>query len=136
MPDARETFEAMCDGWLGGPVSFDDLLAEDAVVETPFSPPGHPRRFDGKAEFVAFAERTRGELPIRFDECRNVTVHETTDPDRIVVEYELAGTVLPAGQSASAAFIGVLRVRDGRITHWREYQNTLAITEFLGGLPS
>lgn len=136
MSSAVETFEAMRDGWLGGTAAFDDLLAEDAVIETPFSPRSRPNRFDSKADFLAFAERTRGELPFRFEECRNVVVHETTDPEKIVVEYELAGIVLPTGQAASAAFIGVLRVRDGRVVLWREYQNTLAITEILGGLPS
>ncbi|MGC7095684.1 nuclear transport factor 2 family protein [Amycolatopsis lurida] len=136
MTSALEAFEAMRDGWLGGTAAFDDLLAEDAVIETPFAPRGYRSRFDNKADFVAFADRTRGELPFRFEECRNVTVHETTDPEKIVVEYELAGTVLPTGQPASAAFIGVLHVRDGRIVLWREYQNTLAITEILGALPS
>ncbi|UJW33335.1 nuclear transport factor 2 family protein [Saccharothrix sp. AJ9571] len=136
MSGAVETFEAMRAGWLGDPAAFDDLLADDAVIETPFAPTGHRRRFESKAEFVEFAGRTRGALPVRFEQCRNVTIHETADPETIVVEYELAGTVLPTGQSASAAFIGVLRVRDGRIVHWREYQDTAAITEILGALPA
>jgi ketosteroid isomerase-like protein len=30
----------------------------------------------------------------------------------------------------------VLRVRDGQILHWREYQNVLAIAHALGQLPA
>jgi ketosteroid isomerase-like protein len=43
------------------------------------------------------------------------------------VEYELAATVTATGVSAAATFIGVLTVREGRISCWREYQNPLAI---------
>jgi ketosteroid isomerase-like protein len=54
----------------------------------------------------------------------------------IVVEYELAGTVTTTGRRAAAPFIGVLRVRDGKTVHWREYQNILAIADALGQLPA
>jgi len=74
-------------------------------------------------------------MPVRVDEVRNVVVHETADPEVIVVEYEIAGTATTTGRQAAAAFIGVLRARGGKVAHWREYQNTLAIAEALGRLP-
>jgi ketosteroid isomerase-like protein len=40
---------------------------------------------------------------------------------------EAAGTLIASGQQAAAAFVSVLRVRAGRIVHWREYQNPLAM---------
>lgn len=40
---------------------------------------------------------------------------------------EPAATVTATGVSAAATFIGVLTVREGRISCWREYQNPLAI---------
>src|SRR5262245_15607997 len=133
----RQVFARMRQQWLAnGADPTDSLLADDAVVETPFAPPGHPRRFDGRDEFVAFATAGRASFPVRFDECREVAIHETTDPEVIVVEYELAGTVTTTGHHASAPFIGVLRVRDGLITEWREYQHTLAIAHALGQLPA
>jgi hypothetical protein len=55
--------------------------------------------------------------------------HDTADPEIIVVEYELAGTVTATGHRASAPFIGVLRARDGRIAGWREYQDKIAIAQ-------
>lgn len=109
-----------------------ELLAEDLVVETPFSPPGM-RRIEGREAWLAFY-RDRA-LPIRFEECRELAVHETGDPEVIVVEYELTGTVTTTGVRASTSFIGVLRARDGLVEHWREYQNLPAIGEALSMSP-
>jgi len=136
-PGPREVFERMQQQWLGHTTDLgDDLLAEDVVIEAPFAPPGRPRRFEGREEFLAFAEPERAAFPGRFEEVRNVVIHETTDPEVIVVEYELAGTVTTTGRRAAAPFIGVLRVRDGKTVHWREYQNILAIADALGQLPA
>ena len=71
-------------------------------------------------------------FPVRFDDCRGVVVHETADPEVIVVEYELVGTHTTTGVTASAPFIGVLRTRDGKLAHWREYQHTLVIAQAAG----
>ncbi|MDA1359559.1 nuclear transport factor 2 family protein [Glycomyces luteolus] len=105
-----------------------DLLADDIVVETPFSPPGM-RRHEGREAWLEFyAGRP---LPFRFEEFRELTTFETADPEVLVVEYELAGTITTTGVRASATFIAVLRVREGRILHWREYQDVLAISQAL-----
>lgn len=109
-----------------------ELLADDIVVETPFSPPGM-RRYEGREAWLEFyASRP---LPFRFKEFRELTTLETTDPEVLVVEYELTGTVTTTGASASATFIAILRVRDGKILHWREYQDVLAISQALGLRP-
>jgi ketosteroid isomerase-like protein len=73
---------------------------------------------------------------VRFEECREIAVHDTADPEVIVVEYELAGTVTTTGRRAAAPFIGVLRVRDGQVAGWREYQDAVAIAHALGQLPA
>lgn len=107
-----------------------ELLAEDVVVETPFSPPGM-RRHEGREAWLAFYRARSAVLPVRFEQFRELATHQTGDPEVLVVEYELAGTVTTSGRRASATLIGVLRVRDGRIQHWREYQDVLAISEAL-----
>jgi ketosteroid isomerase-like protein len=71
---------------------------------------------------VAFARPRRAAIPVRFEAVCDGIIHDTTDPEVIVVEYELAGTVTATGRRAAAPFIGVLRVRDGR-----EYQNVPTI---------
>jgi uncharacterized protein len=132
VPCPREVFARMKQGWLVNAAdSADSLLAEDAVIEVPFAPPGRPRRFDGREEFLAFARPERARLPVRIEDCREIAIFDTTDPEVIVVEYELTGTVPATGQRASAPFIGVLRARDGKIAAWREYQDTAAIARAL-----
>ena len=45
---------------------------------------------------------------MRFEECRNVVIHETADPEVIVVEYELAGTA--SDRSSTGAYAGQARI--------------------------
>lgn len=114
----------------------EELVAPDVVVEAPFAPPGEPRRFEGAANFHKATKAAREALPVRFEVFRVTARHQTTDPEVTVLEYELGGTVLTTGRQASAPFVAVMRVRDGRIVHWREYQDKLAIADALGYLPT
>ncbi len=133
----REIFARMKQQWLGNSVdAMDSLLADDAVIEAPFARPGKPRRHVGRDEFLGFARAERAKLPVRFEECRETAIHDTADPEVIVVEYELTGTVTTTGHRASAPFIGVLRARHGQIAGWREYQDTAAIARALAQPPA
>jgi uncharacterized protein len=128
-----EMFDRMRAQWLANRPTYEaDLLADDVVIETPFAAPGRPTRTEGKQRVLEYTQGSRAVFPVRFDDCRNVVVHETADPEVIVVEYELVGTHTTTGATASAPFIGVLRTRDGKLAHWREYQHTLAIAQALG----
>lgn len=132
MTTARDVFDNFRNYALGEP--HDELWAPDVVIEVPFAA-GGPRRHEGRDNFLAATKTSRESLPVRFDEMRNIVVHETTEPNRIIVEYELVGTLLTTGKQSSALFIAVMEVRDGLMTLWREYQNTLAIAQALGQIP-
>jgi uncharacterized protein len=137
LPGPRELFIRMKQHWLSNAeTGADSVLADDAVIEIPFAAPGRPRKFRGRAQFQAFAQQARASLPVRFTDCRDVAIHDTADPEVIVVEYELTGIVTTTGLQASASFIGVLRARDGQVVAWREYQDTMAIAAALGHPPS
>ncbi|MGC4868918.1 nuclear transport factor 2 family protein [Micromonospora sp. DT53] len=119
--------------WLANLPTYEaDSLADDVVIETPFAAPGRPTRIEGKQRVFEYTQAERAMFPVRFDDCRNVVLHETADPEVIVVEYELVGTHTVTGLTASAPFIGVLRTREGKLAHWREYQHTLAIAQAAG----
>jgi uncharacterized protein len=129
MTDARAVFDEMRRYMLNEiPAA---CWAPDVVIEQPFAA-GGPSRVEGRDTFLALTEGSRAALPVRFEEMREVVIHETTDPNRIIVEYELAGVVLTTGKRESSRFIAVMEVRDGLVTRWREYQNTLAIARALG----
>jgi ketosteroid isomerase-like protein len=125
-----DIIDRMGAGWTGDPAAMDGLLADDVVVEVPFAP-GGAKIWNGREEWLAFAVPSRAELPVRFDEFTKVAVHRTLDPEVAVVEYELGGVIASTGRRDRARFIGVLRVRDGKIIGWREYQNTFAIVAAL-----
>lgn len=134
-PSPREVF-ARCQRDFLGDTPDTDLYAEDVVIEAPFAPPGQPRRIHGREEWLAFAKAGRESLQVRPERFRNVVIHETTDPEVIIVEYELVGAMPGTDEPASAPFIGVLRARDGQVVLWREYQNVLAMAEATRQLPA
>jgi ketosteroid isomerase-like protein len=128
----RDVFHRMRQQWLGHPGALTgDDLTDDVIVEFPFAAPGRPNRLEGKQRFLEFANPQRATLPIHFDDCRTVAIHDTADPNTIVVEYELTGTSTKTNQQSTAAFVAVLTFRDGKVARWREYQNTLAILQAL-----
>jgi ketosteroid isomerase-like protein len=128
----HDAFERFQQSVLSGDAGYsDDALADDVVIELPFARPGTPGRFESRAAFLAFAEQSREALPVQFEEFRNVVVHDTVDPEVIIAEYELAGIITTTGQRASAPFVLMLRVHDGKVVHVREYQNPLALAEAL-----
>lgn len=112
--------------------SFVDLYAADAVHEFPFTRPGVPSRLQGREEIGAFTQASWEASPLRYAAYRNVVVHQTADPEVIIVEQEVAGTVATTGRAFTLPNIMVLRVRDGRIVHLRDYVNVLAVAEAMG----
>ncbi|MEU4835320.1 nuclear transport factor 2 family protein [Streptosporangium sp. NPDC023615] len=131
-PGPIEIFDRMRHHWLDGTAALADELAENTVIEIPFAPEGR-RRFEGPEAIRRFTGPDQAAFArhYRLDEIRDVTIHETTDPEVIVVEYVLSGVIVSTGERAASSFIGVLRVRDGRIVLWREYQNPLVMAEVI-----
>ncbi|MET0236971.1 MAG: nuclear transport factor 2 family protein [Kibdelosporangium sp.] len=127
----REVLAKMQDFFLTG--ADHDLWAPDLVVETPFARPGQPSRTEGRDQFIERSRTGRAALPVTFRECNTLAIHDTADPEVVVVEYELVATLNATGQRHSARFIGVLTARDGKIVHWREYQDTARIDAALTG---
>ncbi|RJQ75722.1 phzA/B-like protein [Pseudonocardiaceae bacterium YIM PH 21723] len=132
--NAIEVFERIVAQWLSGGLRAD-LLAEDVVIEMPFALPGQPTRIVGRDQFVTFNAAGRTAVPLRIEECRDVSVLETADPETIVVEYELVTRSPVVGSRSAARFIGILTTRHGQIVHWREYQNLPAMAAAMGRLP-
>ncbi|GAA1958432.1 nuclear transport factor 2 family protein [Kitasatospora viridis] len=107
-----EIFERFRAGLAAGePGLPEDLWAEDAVVEYPFAPDDRAQRFTGRAGYAEFAAAGRAARPAGVAEVR--ALHRTADPEVLIAEYEVGGAV----------FVLMLRVRDGLVRHWREYQD-------------
>lgn len=131
----RQVFEELLRASVDG--DWDGLLAlyaEDTVIEMPFAPPGVPVVSDG-ATFRARIKGMAGARPWKFSSAENVLVHETTDPEVIIAEYTLRGTVTATGAPLALSYAMVITVRDDKITHSRDYGNPLATSAALGRLP-
>jgi uncharacterized protein len=131
-PEPREVFQALVYGVTQR--KFDelpDLYAEDTVVEHPFLGPG--QRLEGREalreHFAAAAP-----LPLKL-EARDVAVHQTADPEVIVVEFVYDGIITTTGQTFSLPAIFVMRIRDGLIVESRDYGNHLALAHATGRVP-
>ncbi|QUQ62618.1 nuclear transport factor 2 family protein [Kutzneria sp. CA-103260] len=102
------------------------LYATDAVHEFPFTRPGLPSRLDGRDEIMRWSTSMWHNNSVRYERYRTRAVHDTADPDTIIVEQEAVGAdfALPN--------IVVLTVRDGQIAHLRDYVNILAAEAVIG----
>ncbi|MGV4980924.1 nuclear transport factor 2 family protein [Streptomyces sp. NRAIS4] len=129
----REVFLALVNGVAEGRwKELPDLYAEQTHVVHPFDP------------LRAAALRTRDELREHFRptgagpqlhrRATNITIHETTDPEVIVAEFEYQGTVAETGEPFALPGIFVLRVRDGKIISSRDYFDHLTAARVRGQL--
>ena len=113
--------------------TFAGLIAPDGYVEWPYRPEGMPARVQGREQVREFLNAQANGL-VRFDEYRNTVIHETTDPEVVIVEYDAHGTVIPTGAPLHQTIIAVLRIRDGLVVSYRDYLNPLVLAETLAGL--
>lgn len=110
--------------------TFVNLFAPDGYIEWPFRPEGVPGRVEGREAIREFMTGHAAGL-VRFDEYRNTAVHETLDPEVVIVEYDVHGTVIPTGAPFHQTIIAVLRIRDGLVVSYRDYLNPLVLAEML-----
>ncbi|GAA3213513.1 nuclear transport factor 2 family protein [Nonomuraea helvata] len=109
-----------------------DLFAEDAVFEMPYLPPGVPAQEPGREAFRAHLRE--GALVQRFDGVTDVRIHRTADPEVVIAEYRLHGTVTATGRRFASDLVMVARVRDGLIVTHRSYANPLDAAIAFGGV--
>jgi ketosteroid isomerase-like protein len=128
MNTARETIERLLQAGRDMDTdAFIELMAPDGYLEWPYRPPGVPARLQGHAEIRRHL--TAAVNFVRFDEYRDVVVHETTDPEVIIVEYEAYGRIVPTGAAFEQTVIAVFRVQDGLVVSYRDYINPLPLME-------
>jgi ketosteroid isomerase-like protein len=115
--------------------AFAGMMAVDAVIEWPFRGPGAPSRLEGRQAIRDYVTASALGRLMRFDELRADAVHETLDPEVIVVESTAIGHVLESGRRFELQAIAVVRIRDGEIVSYRDYTNPLAAAQAAGAVP-
>ena len=110
-----------------------DLYAEQIDVVHPFDPLRAPARRTREEMREGIQRRlAAGGEPPRRRRVGNVTIHETTDPEVIIAEFEYQGTDPGTGEPTAQPAIFVLRVRNGEIVSSRDYHDHFAMARARG----
>ncbi|WP_308813922.1 nuclear transport factor 2 family protein [Sphingomonas sp. GV3] len=129
MSDSVQDFPKMLREALGNrvvadAVSFTDMLADDAVMEFPFTPPGMPERLEGRdavAEHLVKLARL-----ISFDRIGPATVI-ASDARTSVLAFEGIGRGIHTGVPYEQRYLSVITTCGGRIVRYVDYWNPLAV---------
>ena len=128
MPENTRTARETVEVWLhtivhSGRDALVDFYASDVVVTNPFAPDGVPASVTGNEEL-----RTRMkayEQLWSYDAVEDVTIHETADPEVVVVEFGIRGRLTASGKEFDLRFVNVMRIADGLITESRDYSDAV-----------
>jgi ketosteroid isomerase-like protein len=97
-----------------------EYFTDDAVMELPFAPGRMEKRYAGKEAilgFQCFARDSFSTFSMVVD-----AVHETADPDVVVVEHHSDGVVRENGRPYRNRYVTFFTFDDaGRVRSWREY---------------
>jgi ketosteroid isomerase-like protein len=52
--------------------------------------------------------------------------HRTDDGSVVVIEYEVRGTIRATGQAYHNRFCSIIRLEKRKVSHWRDYMDSLA----------
>jgi ketosteroid isomerase-like protein len=133
---ANTTIDAALDRVLAHDMAgFAALWAPDGTMSFPFAAPGTTEQVAGRDAVTAhLAGYNDLLLP---GEIVEQTRHDTADPDTVVLELAVAGTVAATGRPYTLRYICVITVGDGGITAYRDYWSPAAAAELIGapGLP-
>ncbi|MCU7827087.1 nuclear transport factor 2 family protein [Kitasatospora sp. DSM 101779] len=103
-----------------------ELWDKDGVLEFPFAPEGWPRRLEGKAAVGDYMRHYPDHVDLH--DFPDVTIHQTTAPETIVVEMRGVGRLVKTDAPFEMTYIAVVTVEDGLITHYRDYWNPIAVS--------
>jgi len=107
------------------------LVADDAVVNFPFAPPGIPKRYEGRA---VFEQNTRGMFSgIEKFTYHDLVLHGADDPE-LVFGTARSEALIKGGKVYRNQYCFLIRVRNGRIVEHNEYFDPQAITATFGPL--
>ncbi len=100
---------------------FFDIVTEDIIYEVLYDL-GWPRVIEGRTDLMA---AFRGYVDnIALQSADSLITHKTDDG--CVIEYEVHGTILATGAKYSNRFCSIIKIENRKISHWRDYMDSLA----------
>jgi uncharacterized protein len=108
--------------------AWSDLLAEDAIVEFPYaSALGSPSRLEGKLAIYNYMRNAVAQLQKWV--FTDVREYQTLTPNVLLAEFHGEAVFVATGQPYQQDYVVRLETKNGKIIHYREYWNPVAILE-------
>lgn len=128
MTETKPTFVSVLRDALGDRIdpsadNFIAMMSEDFVMEFPYARPGMQPRIEGRDAVVAYLMTVAGSVSV--DTVDNVVVHQTADPEVVIVEFEAHGRAPKVDEPYDQRYISVIRARGGRMIHYKDYWNPI-----------
>ncbi len=103
---------------------FFDVVADDLVYEVLYEVAGWPRVIRGRAGLM---RQFRGYCDaIELQAADKLIPHRSEGGRVIVIEYEVHGTILASGVKYNNRFCSIIGIDNRKVTHWRDYMDSLA----------
>lgn len=103
---------------------FWDAVAENAVFEFLYNIPGFTNKIEGRKTYMDWFGGYSNEL----HSADNLRVYKSTNPENIIIlEYQVHGIVPFTGKDYDNRFCSIITIKDRKITHWRDYMDSLAV---------
>jgi uncharacterized protein len=135
-PDPISSFDDLLRRALGDQLrpeatTFLEMMAEDAVMEFPYSPAEGVHRLQGRAAL----ERHLKQLAplIEIDAMTDLVVHPSREEGVFVLEFGCIGRGVQTNAAYNQRYISVVTVRHGQIVRYLDYWNPLVVLEAVGG---
>ena len=117
------------------PGDIADCYAAAVVIEMPFAAVAlYPSRIETTREELRARFRA-GAAVRRYQRLSDVVIHDTADPEVVIVEYQLHGELTQAAEPFSQRFVMVMTVHDGQIVYSRDYSDPITGARLLGKVP-
>jgi uncharacterized protein len=100
------------------------VVTDDTIYEVLFEFPGWPRVIRGRAELMTAFKGYGGNIALQ--SVDNLIVHKADEGRAVVIEYEVHGIIISTGVRYDNRFCSVIRIKNRKITHWRDYMDSLA----------
>jgi ketosteroid isomerase-like protein len=121
----KEGLEGLADG-----EDYFDLLTEGVIFEYVISVPGYPRRVEGRQNIIDLYSGYGDYMDLR--SADSLRVHRDRETSVVVLEYEVHGKSVQTGRPYNNRFVSVVTVNDGKVTHWRDYLDPVAVFDASG----
>jgi uncharacterized protein len=103
---------------------FFDIVADCIAYEVLYDFPGWPRLIEGRA---ALMKQFEGYVnAVTLHGADKLVTHTTDAGSVVVIEYEVQGTIRATGQAYHNRFCSIIRPAERKISHWRDYMDSLS----------